>query len=219
MAVADGDPAAFRFERAVAEYRLAGQRRAGLTARLQQRLVDAEVRWTRRSLVQWARMRGQARTIWFLDHDFLTVADPRSVQQAIVLAAVSVAGVHAADLQLYDPAEGVLQMAAQYGFGEEFLMFFGTLDPTQATACVSAWVTGRPVLVDDVVGSEIFNGKASLEPLLDAGTRAVHSYPLVTGNGATVGVLSFHHHRQPEDRSRAALIAQCAAEALDQPAG
>jgi hypothetical protein len=207
-----------QLRRAIAQRRWAEQQRANVAVRVQQSLVDWEVQQTRRRLLQLARARGGARAVWFMDEDFLTLADPGSVQQAIVLAAASVGGANCADLQLYDPAGDVLRMAAHHGFGTEFLAYFGSLDRSQPTACATAWRTQRPVLVDDVSRSRIFAGKPTLEPLRDSGTRAVYSYPLLATDGEVTGVLSFHYNKRAERPSRTALIARCATEALQQVA-
>ena len=59
--------------------------------------------------------------------------------------------------------------------------------------------TSRPVLVDNIARSAIFVGQPTLEPMFDAGSRAVHSYPLLASPDDVVGVLSFHYReREPE---------------------
>jgi hypothetical protein len=200
-------------EWAVAEHRRVMEQQARIQARHEQRLLDAEVRATRRALMEALRRRAGPDVVAFLDEDFLTVADSPTVYRAVLDAAVTVGGAESADLQLQERA-GVLSIVAQHGFSAEFLAFFATVDPAQPTACAKALATRQPVLVDDVRGSTIFSGQPTLKPLVEAGTRSVHSYPLVTSVGDVLGVLSFHYRESALASCRAELVARCAAEAL-----
>lgn len=190
------------------------QDRDRLVAEYEQRRVDGEVRATRRALTRGLRRHGGADAAAFLDEDFLAVADRPSVYQAILDAAVSASGAGCVDLQLYDHRAGVLRMVAQHGFTSEFLAFFGIVDTAQPTACAAACVAREPVLVDDVGRSPIFAGQPTLEPLLAAGSRAVHSYPLLDAAGDVLGTLSFHHGTRAADPGKAELVARGAAQVL-----
>jgi hypothetical protein len=61
--------------------------------------------------------------------------------------------------------------------------------------------------------SPIFTDETSLRAVLDAGSRAVYSYPLLSG-GRVLGVLSFHHLRPVAHDDGAGLVAYSAAHAL-----
>ncbi|WP_191257571.1 GAF domain-containing protein [Amycolatopsis oliviviridis] len=150
---------------------------------------------TRRTLICEAYRRGDRATDVLFDPEFLSLADAPAVMQAILFAALTVGAADSCDLQLYHPHDGTLRIRAQHGFSPAFLTTFGTLTATQPSACVAALTTRRPVLVDDVTRSLIFTGQPTLDLILDAGTRAVASYPLHTGNGNVFGVLSFHYRR------------------------
>jgi hypothetical protein len=183
---------------------------------LQQRIIDAEVRATRHTLLRAVRRRGGTHAVTFLDEDFLAVADTPAIYEAIVDAAVTVGGASTADLQLYDPGAAGLRMAAHRGFPADFLAFFAVVDAAQPTACAQALVTRAPVLVDEVSRSPIFAGRSIRERLLDAGTRSVQSYPLLAPDGAVLGVLSFHGRQALPRASGAEAVARCAAQVIGQ---
>jgi hypothetical protein len=199
---------------AVARRRQAVQERLRVQRKVEQNVIDREVRATRHALVRAVRRRWTADVRTLLDDDFLTVADRPTVYEAIVDAAVLVGGARGADLQVYDPDPGVLRMAAQRGFSPEFLDYFATVDTTGRTACAQALATREPVLVDNVSRSPIFVGQASLEPMLDAGSRSVQSYPVLAAGGEVLGVLSFHHRTSAPRSSRTEAVVCCAAQAL-----
>ena len=216
MAEVSPDPAAFDLAAAVADRRWLVEQRQRILAEQQQSRIDAELRATRRALVEAARRRGATRAVGFLDEDFLAVADRRALFKAIIDAAVTTGGAACADLQLYDDAGGVLRIAAQRGFSSQFLAFFATVDSTAPSACAVALATEAAVLVDDVSRSPIFAGQPSRDVVLAAGTRAVYSYPLITPVGHLLGVFSLHRPKPADRPDNAAFVAHCAAQALIQ---
>lgn len=199
--------------RAVADREWALQQRQHATAQREQRLIDAEVRETRHTLLRPIRRRGGTDAVAFCDDDFLTVADRPALYRAILDAAVAAGHADNADLQLYDPRENVLRLVAHHGFPDRFLSFFATVDAATPTACATALTTRRPVLIDDITHHDIFTGHPTLEPMLDAGSRAVSSYPLIAGD-RLLGVLSFHHRTPAPPTSYAGLVASCTTHAL-----
>lgn len=138
-----------------------------------------------------ARRRGGHDLATLFDTEFLAVADQIALHQAILTAALTVAD--SCDLQLLQSDK--LHMTAHHGFGPAFLDYFATVDETSPTACGRALAARRPILVDDVARSPIFAGQSTLEAMLDAGSRAVASYPLCGADGTVLGVLSLHHRR------------------------
>ena len=125
-----------------AEHERIGQEVARAQAHREQLLIDAEVRQTRRLLLQALRWHGTGAAA-FLDEDFLAVADRPAIVQAILAAAVSAGAADACDLQLYDPQTASLRMEALRGFSGDFAAFFATVGGTQPTACAAALTTGR----------------------------------------------------------------------------
>lgn len=147
------------------------------------------------------------------DDYFLSIADWPAVVKAVLDAAFTLGNAAACDLQVCEPGD-VLRMAAHRGFPADFLAYFDTVAPTQATACAAALSTRAPVYVDDVTSSPIFDGQETRTVVLDAGTRSVQSHPLLGPSGRVLGVLSFHYPRLAPARTRTALIATGAAHAL-----
>jgi hypothetical protein len=199
---------------ALAERRRIEQQAAGIRAREHQRLIDAEVQTTRRTLLQALRRRGGIDPVAFLDPDFLAVADRPTVVAAVLDAALTAGAADFCDLQVYDRATGTLAMQAHRGFSDEFVAFFATVAGDQPTACASAFITRHAVLVDDVTRSPIFVGQPTLAPMRAAGTRAVRSYPLVGPDGRVHAVLSLHYRHPTPRRGAPDLVAAGAIRAL-----
>ncbi|MBB4905470.1 GAF domain-containing protein [Actinophytocola algeriensis] len=190
------------------------RQRERMVAGQQQLLIDTEIRTTRQALLRGARRRGGSSAAVLFDSEFLTVADPTSLTQAVVAAALTVAD--SCDLQLLDPHDNSLRITAHHGFTPAFLRFFAHVGPTTPSACGRALSTGRPALVEDVAHSPIFTGRPTLEAMMDVGTRAVASYPLHATDGTVLGVLSLHHRRPHPPRDDCVLVARGAALALTQ---
>ena len=211
--MAEGPRSDGAFRSAAQQRRDTIAQRTRTMARYQQHLIDAEVAATRRSLLRLAR-RSDA-VPGYLDLDFLAVADQSTTAHAIVEAALSVAAVGAADLQLASPADRTLRIAASDGFTTEFLSYFASVGIDGPTACAVAAATRRPCLVDHVSSSDIFAATPGLDVLLAAGSRSVYSYPLVSAKGELLGVLSFHARRPLTRQAEAAAVTRSAALALD----
>jgi len=193
----------------------AAQQHEQVMGRHQQRIVDSEVNATRRAMLKMLRWRGGRDAVAFLDEDFLGIADEPAIYQAILTAAVLTSKAEFVDLQRYDPSTGLLRIVAQHGFTADFLHTFAVIDIDGPTACAAAVRAGRPVLVDEVAHSPVFVDQAARDTVLQAGTRAVYSYPLMTpGNTDVAGVLSFHHRRPSPLPDVAELVANGAAQAL-----
>jgi GAF domain-containing protein len=109
-------------------------------------------------------------------------------------AALSVTSADCANIQLVDPSGRGLVLTAQRGFRQPFLDFFAIVDDCQ-TACGVAWQEHRPVVVEDILCSPIFEQSRVLEVMLEAGIRAVKSTPLLDRTGQILGMLSVHYRR------------------------
>src|SRR5262245_65363045 len=74
-------------------------------------------------------------------------------------------------------------------------------------------------IVEDITHSDIFAGQPSLDALIAAGVRAVHSVPLTSTTGNLVGVLSVHYSQPHRPRQRELgfmdLLARQAADYLE----
>lgn len=98
--------------------------------------------------------------------------------------------------QLFDPHTRSLRIIAQDGFNREFLEFFEIVDDDDS-ACGSALNSRRSVWVPDTATSPIFAGAPALDVMLDAGSRAVASVPVISPRGRLTAMISTHHKHRP----------------------
>jgi GAF domain-containing protein len=96
------------------------------------------------------------------------------------------------NVQLADPATGALRIAAQRGFGPEFMEYFAAVTDDRS-ACGGAAQRHAQVVITDVTTDPGFAPHRDIA--LASGFRAVQSTPLVNGAGHLVGMLSTHHPR------------------------
>ncbi len=136
--------------------------------------------------------------------------------QEIMDAAVSVAGAEKGTLQLLEGDS--LRIVAACGHQRPFLEFFASAE-AQASVCGEATRRGARVLVSDVETSSLFIGTPSLAVLRDAGVRAVQSTPLMSRNGALLGILTTQwgvpYTPDEHDLWRIDLLARQAADLID----
>lgn len=133
-------------------------------------------------------------------------------------AALRVANTNRGNLQLFDPSLGALRIAAQRGFRTAFLDYFDRVHKGEA-ACGAAFKAHETVIVEDVTESPLFEGKRSLEVLLDAGVRAVQSTPLIGHAGIPLGIISTHwsspHRPSDEELSQLSQLGRTLAAWLE----
>ena len=96
------------------------------------------------------------------------------------------------NVQLADPATGELRIAAQRGFGPEFMEYFAAVTD-DGSACGRAAQQHAQVVISDVTTDPGF--APHQEIALASGFRAVQSTPLVNRAGHLVGMLSTHYPR------------------------
>ena len=96
------------------------------------------------------------------------------------------------NVQLADPATGALRIAAQRGFGPEFVEYFAAVTD-DGSACGRAARQHAQVVITDVTTDPGF--APHREIALASGFRAVQSTPLVNQAGHLVGMLSTHYSR------------------------
>ena len=121
---------------------------------------------------------------------------------AVVEAATAITGAPRGSLQLVEQRSGMLTIAAQKGFTNQFLRFFAEVREDAPVTAAAAMRMRQKVLIEDVTRSDIFYDQTSIKVLIEAGVRAVQSTPLVEVDGKVFGVLSTHFsgpHR-PEHR-------------------
>lgn len=174
------------------------ERSAATLRRAQQGVIDSEVRASRRLILGAFRHRLRRDATTLAAEDFLTLADRALVHSAVVVAARGVAD--ACHLQVRDPGSGSLHTVASHGLPPSLLEHFDA-DTDAVVRSARA-----PVLVDDVATSPVFAGRPARRVLLDAGCRAVQSYPLRDDRGGLVGVLSLHHRTSGRRPARDQLV-------------
>jgi GAF domain-containing protein len=94
------------------------------------------------------------------------------------------------NIQVVDWQKRHLTIAAQRGFGAEFLKFFEYVAFSDGSACARAIRSRSQVVVGDVTSDRQY--ATCREIALRSGYRAVQSTPLISPSGAFVGMLSTH---------------------------
>ena len=109
------------------------------------------------------------------------------------------------NVQLMNWKGGYLEIKEQRGFYDEFLRFFERVRLDGPSACARALSSHDRIIVEDVTLDPKFAPCWAI--LQRAGIRAVQSTPLVSTNGALVGVLSTHFPtpQRPTDLQMSAL--------------
>ncbi|MER5886102.1 ANTAR domain-containing protein [Streptomyces sp. NPDC001941] len=84
-----------------------------------------------------------------------------------------------------------LRLEAHTGLDEEFTEYFAFV-AQGTTACAEAATSRAPVTIHDVVTAGVFSDQAR-RVILDAGSRACHSIPVLSPTGHLLAVMSTHH--------------------------
>ncbi|KUN82225.1 antitermination regulator [Streptomyces bungoensis] len=117
--------------------------------------------------------------------------------------ALRVTGAHMGNVQLVE--NGMLRMEKHVGLNRQFTDYFAFVEAS-TTSCAQAAEESRQVTVKDVAASDTFD-EASREAILETGSRACHSTPLLSPNGTVIGMISSHHERPLHDLTPAQLTA------------
>jgi ANTAR domain-containing protein/GAF domain-containing protein len=127
-------------------------------------------------------------------HQVPQVAAPtlRALLDEVLEFALTVLRAGRGNVQLADPATGVLRIGAQCGFGSEFLEYFAVATD-DGSACGRAAQQHAQVVITDVTTDPGFAPHRDIA--LASGFRAVQSTPLVNRAGHLVGMLSTHYPR------------------------
>jgi two-component sensor histidine kinase len=120
-------------------------------------------------------------------------SDFKTCLHEIINTALAISGADKGNIQLFDPASGSLTIAAQGGFQEDFLKFFGNVRDNASSSGL-AMREKKQIIVDDVLTSDIV-GERAQKASLDAGVRGVVSTPLISSKGDLLGMLSTHSTR------------------------
>jgi len=120
--------------------------------------------------------------------------DISSLLKQILEKGLQLTGTDLGNVQLMDWKSGYLTIAAQRGFADPFLEFFRVVKSDDGSACGRAVRHRRPVVIEDVLKDAEF--APCREIAVEAGFRAVQSTPLISRDGAFLGVLSTHFPRR-----------------------
>jgi hypothetical protein len=96
------------------------------------------------------------------------------------------------NVQLVDPEDGTLRIAAQSGFDDEFLEYFDVVDD-EHSACGRAAHSAKQVVVSDVSVDPAFAPHVDIAK--SSGFLSVQSTPLIDRHGRLVGMVSTHYER------------------------
>jgi PAS domain S-box-containing protein len=116
--------------------------------------------------------------------------DLRSLLQEILSAASDLVGTSKGNIRLHDPKTGRLRIVVHQGFSARFVERF--VDGGWAASYGEAASRSPRVLIEDVAREPGVTSPANLALVREEGIRGVQSTPLVSRDGALLGVLSNH---------------------------
>jgi GAF domain-containing protein len=131
------------------------------------------------------------RTLTLLEPAFVATALHGLLDEALY-SALAAAGTNLANLQLVSP-EGSLHIVAHHGFNAQFLDFFSTAAGKDSASGL-AMRERKQILIPDVRSSRLFAGTPAGDAMLQAGSEAVESTPIIDEpTGTLMGIISTHH--------------------------
>ncbi|WP_433301583.1 GAF domain-containing protein [Actinoplanes sp. CA-030573] len=176
-----------------------------------QRIIDAEMRASRRELLRQFRRELRRDPETLVAPRFLDVADWPAVCTAITIAAGG--GADACALHAPSPYTSVWRIVRHRGLPAALLDHLSTVGPTRPSVLSAVLSTGAPLRIDDLTVSPILAGEPGPGLMLAAGIRSVHSYPLHHPQGSLLAVLTLYNRTKGRHPAHARL-AKVAAEAL-----
>jgi PAS domain S-box-containing protein len=137
--------------------------------------------------------------------------------EEMLAATIELLGADRGNVQILDADRGVLAIAAHQGFEPDFLNFFREVSTKDDSACGRGLRSGARIVIEDV------EADAPYAPLRGiaraAGYRAVQSTPLISRDGAPLGMLSTHwrsvHRPSEQDLRRLDLYVRQAADFIE----
>jgi PAS domain S-box-containing protein len=110
--------------------------------------------------------------------------------EEMLRAVIALLGADKGNVQLLDPAAGVLSIAAQQGFDPEYLELFREVRAGDNSACGRALRSRERVIIEDVEQDESY--RPYLPFARAAGYRTVVSTPLIGFDGTVLGAITTH---------------------------
>ncbi|MER6427816.1 GAF domain-containing protein [Streptomyces sp900105245] len=127
--------------------------------------------------------------------------NPGAVLTAALRRTLSVTGARMGNVQLVE--NGMLRMEKHVGVNRRFSDYFAFVGAS-TTSCAQAALDRRQVTVKDVAASDSFDD-GSRQVILQTGSRACHSVPLLRPDGTVIGMISSHHEQPLHDLAPAQL--------------
>ena len=142
-----------------------------------------------------------ARRLYSAARALREVPRPGLLVSKILEGALTLAGADRGNVQVLDSATGSLRIAAQCGFGAEFLEYFALVDDDRSACGRAARGRAQTVIVDVDIDA-LFAPHRDIAAA--AAFRAVQSTPLTDRAGRLIGVVSTHYPRPcaPSARDR-----------------
>ena len=194
-------------------------RRKKAEAGLQRALVDLHAReeQLRESQLQLALEVDSMRRLHELVNRLLGCDDLQTCLEEVLDAALALMEAELGNVRLLDPTTRQLRIAAQRGFGPEYLEHFSSVGANSGEVCARAAQQRKRVIVEDMQTDPQF---ASYRATAAAeGFRGVQSTPIMSRRGELLGVLStyFRDPQRPSERALRMidLYARQAAEFLE----
>ncbi|MER6080492.1 GAF domain-containing protein [Streptomyces sp. NPDC001833] len=136
-----------------------------------------------------SRPRPAAPPLPALRGDERRLADDSAVLKTALDRTLHITGAEMGNVQLVQ--NGMLRMEHHTGLNGRFTDYFTFVD-TSTTSCAQAAEENRQVTVEDVAASDTFD-ETSRHAILQTGSRACHSAPLLSPRGTVIGMVSSHH--------------------------
>jgi PAS domain S-box-containing protein len=179
-------------------------RRKKAEAELQRALVELHAReeQLRASELQLALEVDSMRRLHELVNRLLGCDDLQTALEEVLDAALVLMEAELGNVRLLDPATRELRIAAQRGFGAEFLARFSNVSADSNEVCARAAQQGTRVIMEDVQADPQSGLHGAMAAV--AGFRGIQSTPIMSRSGQLLGVLSTHS-RDPQRPSERAL--------------
>jgi PAS domain S-box-containing protein len=194
-------------------------RRKKAEAELQRALVDLHTReeQLRESQLQLALEVDSMRRLHELVNRLLGCDDLQTALEEVLDAALALMEAELGNVRLLDVGTRELRIAAQRGFGPEYLQRFSSVAANSGEVCARAAQQGKRVIVEDVQTDPLFTQHRAIADA--AGFRGIQSTPIMSRRGELLGVLStyFRDPQRPPQRALRMidLYARQAAEFLE----
>lgn len=135
-----------------------------------------------------------------LTKDLRTIPQLSSLLPRVLDGLMSLTGADHGNIQLLDPATGMMRLVTQAGFGPEFLDYFAVVGGEDGSVCGRAARQCAQTVITDVRADPDFAPHREIAAA--SGFRGVQSTPLVDYAGHLVGMVSTHYQRphRPSDR-------------------